>query len=216
MLLGVMSRFYLKLTVMMALLLVIMTWAMRGIGAAQPGKVELAGFSVGCSDKPQPCWHGIVPEVTSLAEAERILLEAGYSADPTREQTYLRPGDQCPVVMNRDRVWVKRLILNLSCSPLQLGDMMASFGVPDGIGAWRLFFGAGSIQAVVANQPELAAQNQCMDFSPLGRTTALVLQNPHVVTSNTEPIMWRGALTYLFYVKRYSAWTCYALMNAPY
>ncbi len=46
-------------------LYLLLNTGMMALGSSQPPHAALAGFSEGCTDKPQPCWYGIVPGVTS-------------------------------------------------------------------------------------------------------------------------------------------------------
>lgn len=51
----------------------------RALGSTQPPNPALRGFSEGCEDKPQPCWYGIVLDVTDGETAYGLL---GLEYDP--------------------------------------------------------------------------------------------------------------------------------------
>jgi hypothetical protein len=66
-------RFYLKAIVAVTLVLGSLSIAARALGTTQPPNPALAGFTEGCEGKPQPCWYGIVPGVTTVETAKRML-----------------------------------------------------------------------------------------------------------------------------------------------
>jgi len=73
-----MSRFYLKLIPLFALACLALSLAARTLGGTQPPNPALRGFVEGCEDKPQPCWYGIVPGVTSEQDAVELIIKANY------------------------------------------------------------------------------------------------------------------------------------------
>ncbi|NWG16744.1 MAG: hypothetical protein HXY41_08925, partial [Chloroflexi bacterium] len=73
-----MTRF---LLIPMSLLLVVfaaLSAAARAVGTWQPPNPVLTGFIADCEDKPQPCWYGIVPGVTTMHEARTVLSNQDY------------------------------------------------------------------------------------------------------------------------------------------
>src|SRR5262245_33041521 len=79
-----MAYFYLKLVPLFILIFLVLSLTARVLGTTQPPNPALRGFTEGCEDKPQPCWYGIVPGVTTAEEAIELLDEQGYvlDADP--------------------------------------------------------------------------------------------------------------------------------------
>jgi hypothetical protein len=73
------TRFYIKLILPIAFACLIFTLTARAIGTTQPTNPALRGFIEGCENKPQPCWYGIVPGVTSDQDAAELMLKAGYT-----------------------------------------------------------------------------------------------------------------------------------------
>jgi hypothetical protein len=59
---------------------------------ARPTTPAMAGFVTGCQDQPSPCWFGIVPGITTFADARQRLQEAGYRAglinDPLNQEYF--------------------------------------------------------------------------------------------------------------------------------
>lgn len=73
-----MSHFLLKVLFMSLIIFAVLNIAARTVGTTQPMNPALAGFSEGCERKPQPCWYGIVPGVTTIEEGQQFLRSAGY------------------------------------------------------------------------------------------------------------------------------------------
>ncbi|MBZ0288456.1 MAG: hypothetical protein K8I30_12640 [Anaerolineae bacterium] len=131
------------------------------IGAGQPPNLATAGFWQGCEDKPQPCWYGIVPGITGGADAFRLLEEAGYqrtSITPARygdEAHVYKSGANdtlCQTILqyNPNKRHIQRI--QLSCTNIRFGDMIAAKGTPAGIQktsgyAPRLLF-TGNVSAI--------------------------------------------------------------------
>jgi len=70
-----MTRPYLTLIPILALLCLALSLAARALGSTHPPNPALRGFVEGCEDKPQPCWYGIVPGVTAIEDAPSILAQ---------------------------------------------------------------------------------------------------------------------------------------------
>jgi hypothetical protein len=67
-----------KLMVGLTGFFVLLALIARALGSTQPPNPALRGFTEGCEDKPQPCWYGIVPGVTEIREAIKMLEEFGF------------------------------------------------------------------------------------------------------------------------------------------
>ncbi len=76
-----MFRVLLKLSLSFILAFGLFNVIVRGIGEIQPPNPALAGFNEGCEGKPQPCWYGIVPGVTTMREAKQISTQAVFQAN---------------------------------------------------------------------------------------------------------------------------------------
>lgn len=74
-----MTRFLLKLSLILLAAFAVFNVAARAFGTLQPPNPALAGFTEGCEGKPQPCWYGIVPGVTTEAEAISRLELRGFT-----------------------------------------------------------------------------------------------------------------------------------------
>jgi hypothetical protein len=69
-----MTRVFLKLSMPLLVLFTVVGLAAPAVGGTQPTHPALWGFTEGCEGKPQPCWYGIVPGVTRMADGKAGLL----------------------------------------------------------------------------------------------------------------------------------------------
>lgn len=65
-----MIRHLFKLNVLMLVIFALLSSAAHVVGMTQPQNQVLADFSEGCEGKPQACWYGIVPGVTSMTDVK--------------------------------------------------------------------------------------------------------------------------------------------------
>jgi hypothetical protein len=81
-----MIRVYFKLILPISLIFPVLSLAARVLGSTQPPNPALRGFTEGCEDKPQPCWYGIVPGVTTVEQAKSLFAEQGYTVREFRDE----------------------------------------------------------------------------------------------------------------------------------
>ncbi|MEO8612104.1 MAG: hypothetical protein ABI690_29675 [Chloroflexota bacterium] len=75
-----MIRSYLKLIPTFAIVFLALSLAARALGATQPPNPALRGFTKGCEDKPQPCWYGIVPGITTWDDNLSVIKAHGFQS----------------------------------------------------------------------------------------------------------------------------------------
>jgi hypothetical protein len=86
---------------------------------------------------PLPCWRGITPRETTLAEAQNLLEIAGYERQPTNrffENPVVftaSPTSDCVVRLVYNQQMVEDIVLT-RCPQLRIGDVMTILGEPDG------------------------------------------------------------------------------------
>jgi hypothetical protein len=92
----------------------------------------LAGFITDCDDKPRPCWFGIVPGVTRLADARQILVSQGY--DPNNlNWRYTALGGNCQIEIYPASQ--ARLLGGMyldGCHDIHLGEVLSLVDRPSG------------------------------------------------------------------------------------
>lgn len=139
-----MTRFYLKLIVPIALVCLIFTLTARTVGTTQPPNPALRGFVEGCEDKPQPCWYGIVPGMTTIEEAKMTLATNDYWERPKELVYYggsqyvnISEAPSCITLGIYEGDEVVRGI-TLSCLGIRLGDVISHWGTPKSFGYGEL------------------------------------------------------------------------------
>ncbi len=119
-----------------------LTIAARTVGTAQPSNPALAGFTEGCENKPQPCWYGIVPGLTTVDEASVILASIGYLRGPffffSPHLNLVGPVEQMPqgIYLRYSVTDTNAVIYSISLSDwdVTLGDLMSVLGPSSGLG----------------------------------------------------------------------------------
>ncbi len=127
-----MPRRLIKLTLTLALILTITNLAARALGSLQPANPALRGFTEGCEDKPQPCWYGIVPGVTTFTEANSVLMRYGFEFGQNLRESRHLVAETCNVFFVPSSSG--DVIANLTftdCKSIRWGEMMRHFGTPD-------------------------------------------------------------------------------------
>jgi hypothetical protein len=105
-----MIRLYLKLVLRVATIFLALSVTARALGETQPPNPALVGFTIGCEDKPQPCWYGIVPGVTKIVDVPAMLAQHQISAELDYHALYDNQGyrvsrlesthNDCPILVS--------------------------------------------------------------------------------------------------------------------
>jgi hypothetical protein len=126
-----------KLALPLILVFALLTVAARVFGAAQTRDPILAGFTQDCTGKPQPCWYGIVPGVTSLQEVRAIMSHHAQAREiePVTFNIAYRFSNRDQVFFNSlYNTYVDHMILKMD-NHVSVGDILSTVGMPD-----RIFF----------------------------------------------------------------------------
>lgn len=106
----------------------------QAFGSRRPPHAELAGFTTGCENQPQPCWYGIVPGITLIGDAWSQLERLGYETGGTlsdrsvRFVSFKRLPKCAEIYYDHEATRISSLIL--SCGTLTIGDLMTLLGSP--------------------------------------------------------------------------------------
>lgn len=126
----------LKVAIIILTVLLAGSIAAKAIGSLQsPNNPALRGFTEGCEDKPQPCWYGIIPGVTTEEEANQILekLTYGKSVNIEHMSRYAEINIiDCDIHIGA----YSNLVYAISwanCDGLSLGALMNKLGDPKGV-----------------------------------------------------------------------------------
>jgi hypothetical protein len=186
------------------------------LGSLQPLNPALAGFDIGCEDKPQPCWHGIVPGFTTVEEAQGILENMSYVCASVRHLC-ARPatGMECPSV-----AWwgfenqLTGLDL-LDCGDLTLGSVITALGSPDRI----IHFCDGFVDIIwddFAKVTVYLTENSRLWFAPTDLPSDLAISPSQLEFGPDHPFAgsvypWQGFMPFTDYLQSQPNPTCVPL-----
>jgi hypothetical protein len=98
--------------------------AARALSNTQPPNPALGGFVEGCEHQPQPCWYGIVPDVSTLEDAYHWLLKNNFVLLSDGHSCSKLDNPICGVDMlaaSHNRQLVGGLVLQ-PCSTIKVGE----------------------------------------------------------------------------------------------
>jgi hypothetical protein len=117
----------------------------RAVGIAKPPNPALNGFFDQCSDQPRPCWHGILPGITTKETARAMLAEMGYTGHDSASgflmdyHTTEENVPQCIFIgYSAGGDEGKIASLELGCSTLTVGEVSGVLGFPEALRFDRL------------------------------------------------------------------------------
>jgi hypothetical protein len=226
-----MPPFLLKLALLLTLVLTATSLAARVMGNTQPLNPALLGFTEGCEDKPQPCWYGIMPGVTTTEEGKQILDAVGYRVIPPQgnipDNSLSYEGNSLPCsqafVLSAIQVNPKSSNVSLindlrffRCQSVYLGDIVTAFGKPDEFYFWGWSFFHNQLHADM-DFDYRARGNRCLSFMPKVEVSAISIE--FVKGAFDRPIdtkyPWHGFLPFQQYVTKFGYEDCYALAKEP-
>jgi hypothetical protein len=202
------NRFNLKLIVTLAIAFVALALAARALGGTQPPNPALRGFVEGCEDKPQPCWYGIVPGVTTMQNAIQAMPDQVYSqinegvlpfGGSGYYSNYHSTSSNCVIsirhYVNGDSQQMIKTdtvdeIMISDCQSLVLSDLIDVIGDPEGIqtGSTRM---GGQAMVIMNNASTLVGT---IDFSSPSVAVNTLFIFP-TETFATAPQNWHGFQT---------------------
>ena len=135
-----MPRLLLKFSLLITFMLTITSLTARVLGSTQPPNPALRGFTERCENKPQPCWYGIVPKVTTMKETQKWIEINGYSLNQSSDDIlyFVRNlGANSPLYPSCTNIWLqfaedKQTLASISlwgCESITLGTL-SPLGLP--------------------------------------------------------------------------------------
>ncbi len=201
-----MTRFLLKLILIMTLVLTMTSLAARAIGSTQPPNPALRGFTEGCEDKPQPCWYGIVPGVTPYWEITEIWTEHGYivndvvSGSMRQLQAVSKNKPECKMLADLDTggdsFSAKAYSLSSNCIDMNLGDFIQMKGFPERV---CMFIYDLALAYSENSTSFILVLDHANIISPHSKILEVYLHSSSL--SNTTNILWNGYKSYQRYTK---------------
>jgi hypothetical protein len=212
-----MLRFLLKLTLLMTLALAVTSLAVRAIGSTQPPNPSLRGFTEGCEDKPQPCWYGIVPDVTTVQVAvdELKLLGYEYNISPKDVasggldyQSALLPCAEITLFASPFKPEQIDTLFFRECQSIYLGDFIRIFGTPHKTNVSDFTFLSSKVIAVLEFKSGQQGNN-CLSFMPTSSIPSFGISFRNQSGTVDQMLdQWHGFLPYNQYISRYGFADC--------
>lgn len=132
-----MTRFLLKLSLVLVVAFAAFNAAARALGTLQPPNPALVGFTEGCEGKPQPCWYGIVPGVTTAEEANQIAQKQQFRQVVSGAYPLaFEPASNSGLIfigLNYDLSQIVKGIILYFDERIRLGNVLSVTGSPDKI-----------------------------------------------------------------------------------
>ncbi len=208
-----------KLSILVIAALTVLSTAASAIGSIQAPNPALAGFTEGCADKPDPCWYGIIPGVTTLDEgaailanlqfvfSEKTLLNTEFSSANYRNENFPCVQIEFGILSEQPDV-----IADLSvdyCDRVTIGDFVNALGDPDNLNLSGLNYDHEQFN-VSPTYRSAPGSNYCQSLMPEGHVQAFSLGFFYPVLRK-EPdtaYTWHGMLPYGVYVQKYGFPSC--------
>jgi hypothetical protein len=160
--------------------------AALGYGLAQPAHRALAGFSDQCTAARQPCWHGIIPGLTPIDKATRIVERLGYTVSLHKTTDFIlryASAEQSPgcvdMYIGYGIAEVRSLVLH--CLDADTGDVLVMLG-------WPRYIVYNPVHGGSLAYDNLSVQGQSAWYSPHERVVSIYLFQLNVAVH--QP--WRG------------------------
>lgn len=212
-----MIRIYLRVAIPLIIIFIALNITARALGSTQPPNPALRGFSEGCEGKSQPCWYGIVPEVTTLDELEHNITLSKYELLPDeiggvyiRRSYRISSEVDCSLIhIFHDGTLVKS-VSNGGCHNLRIGDFFTIIDRPYDVASFAVVF-VGDFMMMVWPLYHSGRGDQCIELQPLTQVDSFLIDpnTQRYVDSVTKP-RWDGFLPYRWYVNNYDQPRCWS------
>lgn len=205
-----MTRLYLKLSTTFLCVFLVLAIVARALGSTQPPNPALRGFVEGCEDKPQPCWYGIVPGVTTVDDAQKLFTQFRLEKH-IDDFTFLDLTAGCTVrLLDSGAGWnidnfVVQGIQIYDCPALKLGNLLSSFGRVLNVNYANPFYVEGAYKRGGYLTLENGLVATSLYENSLDNWFSLHSQILSVIWRNVEiPIgyPWYGFTTHAYYCQR--------------
>lgn len=186
-----MLRLYGAATALMFPLFIGFIVVMRLFGITQSLHPALAGLGNCVEAEALQCWYGIIPGVTSVADAQRTIAALGYRYGISNQNgdTYLAPigSGWCDVRINHySGATVRNVFLSCREARIRIGDMMGLVGEPQRMDVDFVF-------AMLRNPERGLAYRVQSWTSPYDLIDNIDLSLPYVLSNH--PHSWHGFIS---------------------
>lgn len=198
-----MSRLHISYAVFIILLLTVVNLAARALGTLSPPNPILRRFTVGCEGQAQPCWNGIIPGVTPIADAQARVEAQGYTlfniANNNLYFTNRQDGVSPPQTCSNIRLSIESesrpitSIVFTGCQELLVGDL-ARLGLPQKIIGTYIKMG-DYFSTEIVEYEVVEGRNTYHEWSPFSKAASLYIGSAtfgiqHTIES--RGYVWRG------------------------
>jgi hypothetical protein len=182
-----MIRSQFKVTLFLVAVLMAISMGAKAVGALQPPNPALRGFIEGCEGKPQPCWDGIVPGVTTGDAVKELLkrFEYPFTIDPPFDPGFSSSAYNMPGVLAIGVSFINGIVSQITVAysndtKILIGDTMAQVGIPWQVG------GETGLRIVSYG---LDWQQPYGWWSPFERASVVMIRD---YLSSGYPVLWHG------------------------
>ncbi|MCA0457275.1 MAG: hypothetical protein LCI00_25110 [Chloroflexi bacterium] len=135
-----MSRFIIRLTLVMVLALTGANLTSRTLGTLRPLHAVMDGMHSSCEGEGMPCWYGITLGESTTREVEAIFTGFGDTIvdNATKGQLEIyrttKGGCFAQFIYGRGTARIINEIILTNCARARLGDLLAEYGEPPSLG----------------------------------------------------------------------------------
>jgi len=129
-----MPRLLLKLATILTLVLGVTNLAARSYGTFQSPNLLFDGFRIGCEEKPQPCWHGILIGKAHVEDAVNILSKLDYHIYADRANFLALENGKtplCKINLDYSLIGIVDYMSWGACQNVRCGDFYAYLSQPN-------------------------------------------------------------------------------------
>ena len=203
-----MTRIYLKLLTCFIFISGVGIVAASALGHFRPTNPVFDGIHLGCEGQSQPCWYGIRPGKTTMADALRIVSQTHFvkmnKNDYMVTLVYRNANMRCGVELRSEAGFVDTITI-LNCLDRQVGDVVkamrnANHTVP---------FSMGMLDATMHEEisDSFVDYLPCLGYTPYGQIIGMPLSAPGE-QSPPAPAGWHDYLPYGWFVHEGGTFSC--------
>jgi hypothetical protein len=219
-----MNRFLLVCSLFCTTFLAALYLPVSALGIPQVSNPALAGFTQGCENNSKTCWYGILPGVTTIIEANTILINLRFQFEEIERRdretwmvSYTNEGYHCLAKVYTDAQMSSVDSITLRCDHMQLGDFIPILGNP------QTFFLRGwsfeDEKILISMEFISEDKHRCLNTMPTGKIEYFSLGSKslliHTDYTDQQEFLWHGFIPYERYVRLYDFPSCEVINMLP-
>lgn len=205
---NIMTRIFIKLLMGFIVLSSLGISVAFALGHLRPTNPVLDGMYQGCQAQPQPCWYGIRPGKTALADALYIVSQTNFvkmdKNDYVVTLVYRNANMRCGVELRSESGIVDTVTI-INCLDKQMGDVVKAMRNTN----HKLPFSMGVLDATMRDESTDSVGNYppCLGYTPYGQIIGMPL-NASGESAVTPPLGWHDFLPYGWYIHEGGGLSC--------